>query len=71
VSSFCKEISETLLLTEMIAPPTMTDETERAIAGVTSLHESPRRWAAKVALIAQSIGVISVMLLKAINSVEV
>jgi hypothetical protein len=49
----------------------MTDETELAIAGVTSLHESPRRWASKVTLIAQRIGVISVMLLKATNSAEV
>jgi hypothetical protein len=38
----------------------MTDETELAIAGVTSLHESPRRCASKVALISQHIGMISV-----------
>jgi len=43
-----KEIIETLLLTELIAPPTMTDETELAIAGVTSVHESPRGSAAKM-----------------------
>jgi hypothetical protein len=47
-SSLCKKIIETLFLTEMIAPPTMTDETELAIADVTSLHEFPaaglRRW---------------------------
>ena len=49
----------------------MTDETELAIAGVTFLHESPRRWASKVTLIAQRIGLISVMLLKATNSAEV
>jgi hypothetical protein len=49
----------------------MTDETELAIAGVTSLHESPHRWASKVTLIAQRIGVISVMLLKATNFAEV
>ena len=49
----------------------MTDETELAIADVTSLHEFPSRWASKVALIAQPIGMISVMLLKATNSAEV
>ena len=48
LGSLCKEIIETLLLTELIAPPTMTDETELAIAGVTSLHEFPRGSAAKV-----------------------
>jgi hypothetical protein len=41
VSSLCKKVVETRLLTEMIAPPTMTDETELAIAGMTSLHGSP------------------------------
>jgi hypothetical protein len=49
----------------------MTDETELTIAGVTSLHGSPRRWASKVALIAQPVRMISVMLLKATNSAEV
>jgi hypothetical protein len=48
LGSLYKEIIETLLLTELIAPPTMTDETELAIAGVTSLHESPRGSAAKM-----------------------
>jgi hypothetical protein len=42
LGSLCKEIIETLLRTEMIAPPTMTDETELAIAGLTSLHNVPR-----------------------------
>jgi len=46
--SLYKEIIETLLLTELIAPPTMTDETELTIAGVTSVHESPRGSAAKM-----------------------
>ena len=49
----------------------MTDETELVIAEVTSLHGSPRRLASKVTLIAQRIGAISVMVLKAINSAEV
>jgi len=71
LGSLCKEIIETLLLTEMIAPPTMTGETELAIASVTSLHEFPRGSAAKVALIAQLIGMNRVMVLKATNSVEV
>jgi hypothetical protein len=48
LGSLCKEIVETLLRTEMIAPPTMTDETELATAGVTSLHEIPRHWGSKV-----------------------
>jgi hypothetical protein len=42
LGSLCKEIIETLLRTEMMAPPTMTDETELAIADVTSLHNVPR-----------------------------
>jgi hypothetical protein len=48
LGSLYKEIIETLLLTELIAPPTMTDETELAIAGATSLHESPRGSSAKM-----------------------
>jgi len=39
-----EEIIQTFLLAELIAPPTMTDETEPTIAGVTSLHEFPRGW---------------------------
>jgi hypothetical protein len=48
LGSLSKEIIETVLLTELIPPPTMTDETELAIAGVTSLHESPGGSAAKM-----------------------
>jgi hypothetical protein len=48
LGSLRKEIIQTFLLTEVIAPPTMTDETELTIAGVTSLHEFPRGMAAKV-----------------------
>jgi hypothetical protein len=48
----------------------MTDETELAIAGMTSLHGSPT-WDSNVALIAQPIGMICMMLLKATNSEEV
>jgi len=55
----------------MIAPPTMTGETELAIASVTSLHEFPRGSAAKVALIARRIRTIRPMVLKASNSAEV
>jgi hypothetical protein len=47
LGSLSKELIETLLLTELIAPPTMTDETELTIAGVTSLHEFPRGLATK------------------------
>ena len=49
----------------------MTDETKRMITGVTSLHEFPRSSPAKVALIAQLIEMIRVMVLKATNSAEV
>src|SRR6266545_3575029 len=41
--SLCKEIIQTSLLTEVVAPPTMTDQTELTIAGVTSLHNFPPR----------------------------
>jgi hypothetical protein len=42
LGSLSKELIETLLFAELIAPPTVTDETEPTIAGVTSLHEFPR-----------------------------
>jgi hypothetical protein len=48
LGSLSKEIIETVLLAELVAPPTMTDETELAIARVTSLHDSPRGLAAKI-----------------------
>jgi hypothetical protein len=54
LGSLSKKLIEALLLTELIAPPTMTDETEPAIAGVTSLHEFPRGLAAKVVSLPES-----------------
>jgi len=41
MGSLGNEIIEAIFLTELVAPPTMTDETELAIAGLTSLHDSP------------------------------
>jgi hypothetical protein len=54
LGSLRKEIIETLLLTEVIAPPTMTDETELTIAGVTSLHEIPRGLAGRLVTMSRS-----------------
>jgi len=42
LGSLSNEIIEAFLLTELIAPPTMTDETEPTITGMTSLHAFPR-----------------------------
>src|SRR3977135_1940025 len=54
LGSLSKEIIEALFLTELIAPPTMTDETEPTIAGVTFLHAFPRGLAANVVSLPES-----------------
>jgi hypothetical protein len=54
LGSLSKEIIEALFLTELVAPPTMTDETEPTIAGVTFLHAFPRGLAANVVSLPES-----------------
>jgi hypothetical protein len=58
LGSLRKEIIQTFLLTELIAPPTMADETELTIAGVTSLHEFPRGLAAKAVSVPQVVATV-------------
>ena len=69
--SFCKKVVETVLSTKLVAPPSVTNQTKRTIAGVTSLHDLSRGSVAKVALISRLNAMIRLVLLKASNSVDV
>jgi hypothetical protein len=41
--SHCKKVVKAFLLTELVAPPSVADETERSIATVTSSHDRGMR----------------------------